>query len=68
LAVVLPLAAISRRFGPNECAGLRPLPAKINSVALGGRLKANSIASAVSTLLIVGHDRRVAKAADVNNP
>jgi hypothetical protein len=43
------------------------LPAKINSVALGGRLNASSIASAISTLLFIGHDRRVAKPVDVNN-
>jgi hypothetical protein len=65
--VALLPAAISRRFGPSECAGARPLPAKINSVALDGRLNANSITSAISTLLFIGHDRRVAKPADVNN-
>jgi hypothetical protein len=43
------------------------LPARTNSVALGGRLNANSIVSAISTLLFIGHDRRAAKPADVNN-
>jgi hypothetical protein len=68
LAVVLLPAAISRQFDPSECAGPRPLPARTNSVALGGRLNANSIASAISILLIIGHDWRVAKPADVNKP
>ena len=68
LAVVLLPAAISRRLGPSECAGPRPLPAKINPVALGERLNANSIVSAISTLLLIGHDWRVAESIDVNNP
>src|SRR5579863_3706827 len=52
LAVVLPTAAISQQFGPSECAGPRPLPAKIDLVALGERLNANAIVSAIPTLLI----------------
>lgn len=48
LAVVLLPAAISQRFGPSECAGPRSVPAQTNLVALGERLNANSILSAIS--------------------
>ena len=47
LAVDLLPAAISQQFGPIECAGPRPVPAEINLVALGERLNANSILSAI---------------------
>ena len=65
LAVVLPPAVFSQQFGPSECAGPRRLPAKINLVALGERLNANSIVSAISTPAAIGYHRRVAKSVDV---
>jgi hypothetical protein len=65
LAVVLLPAAISRQFGPSECAGPRPFPA--NLVASGERLNANTIVSAIPTYLIISRDWHVAKTVDANN-
>ncbi len=47
LAVDFLPAAISQQFSPSECAGPRPVPAETNLVALGERLDANSILSAI---------------------
>ena len=59
LAVDLLPAAISQQFGPSECAGSRPVPAETNLVALGERLNANSILSAIQREFI-GYDWRIA--------
>lgn len=68
LAVVLLAAAISQRFVPSECAGPRPVPAETNLVALGERLNANSILSAISTRPFMATIWRVERSIDLCVP